>query len=330
MYNYRTDEERFVSERRDAILAPDQYQYVASSAFEDLPIHIDTERDRSAPGARVRNGLPFDETLSPYFPNRKGYPSYQNAACGQSQTLIDQTSLPVQLSYASLEDAESGAASLHYQHAWYPQSTVPETQEECTFWVSHLMAAILDTSSCLENRTKGSFPKRWAPSSSGQRNSYYQLEAMELTCWKLFDCAVNLHRHGTAALAVHDDGALQDVTQLNQQLSFSQRVCAICDLLRSSKTRCDKLMKGEFLAMTVACPKGKLKDVETNGKNNKTRQELLEMGRETKRQRLEAHTQEQMAVAGWGMERKRQVDLNCDDDTYAEESAPRRKRQRKQ
>jgi hypothetical protein len=70
--------------------------------------------------------------------------------------------------------------------------------------------------------------------------------------------------YGTSVLGVHDDDALENVHRFNQRLTFAERIYAICDLLWLSKDQCNKLLKGEMLAVTVACPLDKAKDVKAN------------------------------------------------------------------
>ena len=195
---------------------------------------------------------------------------------------------------------------------------------------------MLDIWSCRDDTTKSTFKRRWASTDNKtdrgpmlERNEYYRIEAMELTCWKLFHLTVRLHTHGTRALGVYDDDALGKVTRANQRLEFGERIHAICDLLRLSKDRCNKLLKGEMLAMTVACPLGKVKEVKTNKRNNRYKQYLLQLGRNAEqRQEEEALEQERIAATGLNGDRKRQVDLADDADTVVEEDTARRKRRR--
>lgn len=139
---------------------------------------------------------------------------------------------------------------------------------------------------------------------------------------------------GTSVLGVHDDDALENVHRFNQRLTFAERIYAICDLLWLSKDQCNKLLKGEMLAVTVACPLDKAKDVKANAQNNKYEQHLLRLGRDEERRQSEAQRQleawenGELAAAGTDADRKRQTTSSDDDDTQVDEGTARCMRRR--
>ncbi|KAJ4339631.1 hypothetical protein N0V87_003072 [Didymella glomerata] len=281
--------------RRNASSAPDQLEYLDLSQYQGHPVDYENiptfafdGHEQQIHGSGVPDIFTRNYTVPPTFEAEQNYSFYPDQASPfpRDRLSVAQANSPVQLSYTSLEHAEAGASTLHYRHAWQPPAGIPETQQDCILWVSELLTAMLDISSCRDDPTKNTFKRRWASkivkTDHGpilERNTYYRIEAIELTCWKLFHLTVNLHTYGTRALGVHDDEAL-NVTQVKQRLTFDQRIYAICELLRLSKERCNKLLKGEFLAMTVACPINKIKEVKNDAHNNGNRQVHLRMGRE--------------------------------------------------
>ncbi|KAF2623115.1 hypothetical protein BU25DRAFT_305732, partial [Macroventuria anomochaeta] len=183
-----------------------------------------------------------------------------------------------QLVFTSLAQAETAASSLPFKHSWTPRPdfSIPTTQAEQVFWIAELLDAMEDISACNEDTNQSSFRKRWI---TGPGNAaYYHPEAMEAVCWKLVNLTISLHTRGTSSLQIYDPNALAS-TKMDKELTFEQRMEAICGLLRFSKTRCDKLMKGEFFAMTVAAPRQKLKDGVINKDANARRQGYIKIGR---------------------------------------------------
>lgn len=181
------------------------------------------------------------------------------------------------LRFANLAQAEAAMADRKVEHNWTPpvdDATLPETDSDRIEWVVELLNAMEDISVCNDKKDSDTFKNRWA----NPHTQFHNPQAMEKVCWKLLNIAERLHHAGPAVLEVYDSTAMKDVKK-SRDLKFGNRMEAICQLLRHSKARCDKLMKGEGLDLAVGCPLQKLSlSIMNHGQNNK-RQQYIEEGR---------------------------------------------------
>ena len=124
------------------------------------------------------------------------------------------------------------------------------------------MTAFFCTRTCLDKRTD----KLFTPSK------------VELTCRRLLSITIALHTYGPSSLCIYDAGRMQNVAKTNT-ITFSERIGKVCELLRLSKARCLRLIKGEGLHMCVAAPGLLVRQTGSNKRQNERRQEALVRGR---------------------------------------------------
>ena len=163
----------------------------------------------------------------------------------------------------------------YIENLWQTPSsddTIPNRPEERVFWTRTMLQAFLDTSECKDNKHGFSFVKRW------QNMGFYQLDEIEKVCWHMCHIAECLHKQGPQALNIYDPDALKRL-KASRNMTFGQRIDAICDMLKLSKHLCDNLMKNEGIEALVAGPKQKMSGAQTMVKQNKKRQDWLEFGR---------------------------------------------------
>jgi hypothetical protein len=118
-----------------------------------------------------------------------------------------------------------------------------------------------------------SFLKRW------HNEGFYNVQEMEKVCWHMCDVAERLHNHGPQVMNIYDPDALKRL-KASRNLTFEQRIVAICDMLKLSKFLCDNLMKGEGIEALVGAPKQKMSNAKTMVTQNKKRQKWLASGRD--------------------------------------------------
>ncbi|KAF1364220.1 hypothetical protein EJ07DRAFT_59656, partial [Lizonia empirigonia] len=179
------------------------------------------------------------------------------------------------LKFTSLQHAETEMTTRLLRDNWQaptPDDTIPLTDKARASWVLQLFDAMQDTSECKDNKAGFSFIKRW------EAPGYYDLQEMEKVCWHMCDIAERLHAHGPSVTKIYCKDALKKV-YASRNLTFEQRIVAICEMLRLSKFLCDNLMKGEGIEMLVCSPKQKLSGAKTMMVQNKKRQGWLISGR---------------------------------------------------
>ncbi|KAF2124383.1 hypothetical protein P153DRAFT_257745, partial [Dothidotthia symphoricarpi CBS 119687] len=182
-----------------------------------------------------------------------------------------------QLAFMNLAQAEAAMADRVIEQRWNPpvyDPTLPQNDSDRVEWVKRLLGAMQDTSICDDKKDSDTFKNRWL----NPHIPFHNPQAMEKVCWKLLDIAERLHELGPAALDVYDSTALKEVKK-SRDLKFGERLEGVCTLLRLTKARCDKMMKGEGLDMAVGCPLQKISLSKMNHGQNGKRQKYIEKGR---------------------------------------------------
>jgi hypothetical protein len=187
-----------------------------------------------------------------------------------AQQLAHQLNMP----FTSLQEAEAAMATRRLVSEWKAVNdiTVPKTQLDRIRVASQLLVAMEDISGC-DAKQKGAltFKNRW-------EKPFYKREEMAKVCWKIVEAAERLHTEGPRSLSIYDLKALTEVKK-SRNLTFAGRIDAICEMLRTSKSRCDKLMKGETLEMVVGAPQQMLKNIDMNATSNSNRAKFIQEGR---------------------------------------------------
>ncbi|KAJ4333395.1 hypothetical protein N0V95_009440 [Ascochyta clinopodiicola] len=179
------------------------------------------------------------------------------------------------LTFTSLREAEAAMPGRYLEKGWrapISDETVPDTNEDRAYWVLKVLDAMQDTSTCKDNKDGFSFVKRW------RQAGYYNNQEMEKVCWDIVDIAERLHAKGPSATKIYCHDAHKKMYS-SRNLSFEQRIVAICDMLKLSKFLCDNLMKGEGTEALIGAPKQKMSGAKTMVRQNLKRQNWLEEGR---------------------------------------------------
>jgi hypothetical protein len=177
------------------------------------------------------------------------------------------------LAFNNIAQAEAALAArmLPRRIDWMPggaDGSFPANDAAQAFYVRQLLEAIEDVSAAQDST------RHWELINGAR---YFEAECIEKVCWTLVSKAVTLHSYGPRVLAIYDYGSLIHV-KAEQSLTFRERIDAICDLLRLTKNRCDRLMKGETLEIVVGAPKHLLSQSRTNKNSNGTKQGRIKKG----------------------------------------------------
>lgn len=202
------------------------------------------------------------------------------------QLEVDQNAMlqPCATTIATIQLAtEADRAAYTADISWYkPKNSeevreVPETEEELEPYVLYMVRCMKDTSKAEDKKDlKSSFHKRWSPQALAKKWPV-PLEAMEAICWIMVKMARRYHRDGPAFLNFFDK-IYQQKANKNQDLTFAERIKAICTVLLYSKSRVDTCLKNENLGSLVAFPLSILKECIANGPFNDQRKQKLDAG----------------------------------------------------
>lgn len=179
------------------------------------------------------------------------------------------------LSFSSLHDAEIAMTSRYMEYDWEspaPDDSIPNTKIERSRYVLDILTAFQDTSVCKENKNGSSFLKRW------MSGGYYNIQDIEKVCWYILSVAERLHSEGPSALKIYCAEAQRKIYP-SRHLTFSQRIEAICDCLKYSKSICDNLMKAEGVETLVGSPKLRMNAARAMLPQNAKRQQWMTQGR---------------------------------------------------
>ena len=183
---------------------------------------------------------------------------------------------PRRLYFSSLEQAKNALENriMSSNTTWEPNtadSTIPRHDTAQAQYVCQLVSAMEDVTAAQDSI------RHWQHDPAGTKMPYYHPSHVEKVCWVLVSRAVQLHTRGPRTLATYDASALRNA-RLEQRLTFAQRINAICALLRYSKSRCDRLMKGETFEMVVGAPQHLLGQSRMNKNQNEVKQSRLRKG----------------------------------------------------
>jgi hypothetical protein len=179
------------------------------------------------------------------------------------------------LSFSSLRDAEIAMTSRHMEYDWEPPApdgSIPNTKIERSLYVLNILTAFQDTSTCKENKHGSSFRKRWMSA------DYYDVQDIEKVCWHILSIAERVHTEGPSALKIYCAEAQRKVNA-SRNFTFNERIEAICDCLKYSKSICDNLMKAEGIEILVGSPKLRMNSARTMLPQNVKRQQWMAQGR---------------------------------------------------
>jgi hypothetical protein len=198
---------------------------------------------------------------------------------------------------------------------WEPDTTdptIPRNDTQQAKYVFQVLSAMKDTSVAQDST------RHWPRGPADAKQPYYHPSHVEKVCWVLISKAVALHTQGPRTLATYDPSALRNA-RIEQRLTFAARIDAMCALLRFSKSRCDRLMKGETFEVVVGAPQHLLNQSRMNKDQNQIKQGRLKKGIEAEKMKAGSETCEPA--------RKRALE---EDDSEAEtEASAGRKRARR-
>ncbi|OSS53073.1 hypothetical protein B5807_02275 [Epicoccum nigrum] len=189
--------------------------------------------------------------------------------------LIESEDAITGLSFSSLRDAEVAMTSRYVEHDWEPPApddSIPNTHIERSQYVLDMLTAFQDISACKDNQSGYSFIKRWLTA------DYYNVQDIEKVCWHILSVAERLHTEGPSALNIFCAEAQRKV-YVSRNLTFKERIEAICDCLKYTKNMCDNLMKAEGIETLVGSPKVKMNAARTMVPQNAKRQQWMAQGR---------------------------------------------------
>jgi hypothetical protein len=183
------------------------------------------------------------------------------------------------LLFANYDQAQQAFSQRHVPHNWQPprsDGSIPTNQTDREKYIVQLMAAFLDISKCSDSDTVKTYQQHWTGTTQDHTDTGYQ--DLETACWKILEVAEALHRVGPRCLHIFDKHKFR-LAYKSRSMRFSQRIQALCDLLRLSKARCSRLLDFDELENTVAAPQYIHRLCEGNKHDNRKRQEILIEGR---------------------------------------------------
>ncbi|KAJ4319213.1 hypothetical protein N0V94_004002 [Neodidymelliopsis sp. IMI 364377] len=270
---------------------------------------IAAQRSNARPG-QTANTQPAPQSLLNYQAQAAHNPaSVQPAPAqvqSQNQTAQVAPNPTNRLQFTSFRAAKAAMKTRNVPNDWRaptPDATIPTTNLQRQHWVSELLQAFESTEKPKDNKSGFSFVKRWAAL------GYYQPAEMEKVCWLMLDLAERLHARGPSVMNIYDQDALKKLKS-SRNLTFEQRVRAICDMLRLSKFLCDNLMKGEGIEMLVGAPKQKMSGAITMSVQNRRRQGWLEAGRTKNPIAAEQQQEEEVDIATESPQRQQKQKSN--------------------
>lgn len=171
-----------------------------------------------------------------------------------------------------------------------PDRTLPTNEEERQAWVVRVKAAFQNS----ENMHGKRGFKPWLE--KADINEVYSEEAIEYISHHIVvskselysaehsstltfqDIAVKLHIDGPSSLHIWKPETLADIKKTSYY-TFEHRMENVLKLISYWKTRCEDMMQNNGFEEIVAMPFKKMVDAVNNADMNKSRQNILEMGR---------------------------------------------------
>ncbi|KAF2822423.1 hypothetical protein CC86DRAFT_410031 [Ophiobolus disseminans] len=183
------------------------------------------------------------------------------------------------LHYTSFAEAVADISPQSWRNPLLDPS-IPNTDVQRQVYVLKLLNAINNTANVYDKRNLN-FQKRWVSPISGP-SFYYSPTDKEFVACDILALAEKLHRDGPSALISFDPVFWHNAIK-TRELTFSQRIDKIVELLAFSKARCEKVLAGTSLQAVVAHPMYLLRMTKFNGTQNEKRQQILKAGREAKK-----------------------------------------------
>jgi hypothetical protein len=205
-----------------------------------------------------------------------------------SPAASDTQSQPQGLYFKNLAQAKHALATrvMSANTTWEPDTTdptIPRNDTEQAKYVLQVLSAMKDT------RVAQDSTRHWPRGPADAKQPYYHPSHVEKVCWVLISKAVALHTQGPRTLATYDPSALRNA-RIEQRLTFGARIDAMCALLRFSKSRCDRLMKGETFEIVVGAPQHLLNQSRMNKDQNQIKQGRLKKGIEAEKLKAGSET----------------------------------------
>jgi len=195
------------------------------------------------------------------------------------------------LRYPNLAAVQTALANIASE--WMPPQrdrTVPTNEEERQAWVIRVKAAFRNS----ENMHGKRGFKAWLE--KADINEVYSEEAIEYISHHIIvsqselydaehsntliiqDIATKLHINGPSSLHIWKPETLADIKKTSYY-TFEHRMENVLKLISYWKTRCEDMMQNNGFEEIVAMPFKKMVDAVNNADMNKSRQNILEMGR---------------------------------------------------
>ena len=213
--------------------------------------------------------------------------------------------------FTEVTEARQGARGLD----WPPREddTLPNTKEERVAVVRELFAAIQDTSDIQDKKSSPMLKKRWLAESAEESNedgvgdpgktkrkqsiakdTVYKPWIKERLCWEILvsvaagyamtganmnkETTERIYREGTAFVSILDPVMIERCEKY-RELTFKERISSVVGVLKSYKSRVDKLLRGGCVEEYVLCPDAVLQISSSNREQNDERQKDLAHGR---------------------------------------------------
>lgn len=124
-------------------------------------------------------------------------------------------------------------------------------------YVHQLLNAMKDVTECLDFAASNdpTFLQRWPAANTplpAGTSRYWTDQQLEEVCRRVLAKAEILHCEGLSSLDIRNPTKLE--YREAQSLSFAERIDHMCELMRRSKARCEKLIRDEGVDMFVAAP----------------------------------------------------------------------------
>ncbi|KAI4939614.1 uncharacterized protein J4E92_000900 [Alternaria infectoria] len=198
---------------------------------------------------------------------------------------------------------------------WPPHEdeTLPNTKEERIAVVRKLFTAIQDTSDIQDKMSSPMLKKRWLAESAGESskdvvgnagetkrtqkiatNTVYKPWVKERLCWDILvsfaiayaitganmnkETTERIYREGAGFVSILDP-VMIDRCEKSRKLTFEERISKLVVVLKSYKSRVDKLLRGGCVEEYVLCPDTLLQISSSNRQQNDERQKDLTAGR---------------------------------------------------
>jgi len=198
---------------------------------------------------------------------------------------------------------------------WPPREdeSLPETKEERIAVVRKLFTAIQDTSDIQDKLSSPMLKKRWLAENVGESgedrvgnagetkpkqkiatNTVYKPWVKERLCWDILvssaiahamtganmnkETAERIYREGAGFVSILDP-VMIDRCEKSRNLTFEERISKLVGVLKSYKSRVDKLLRGGCVEEYVLCPDTLLQISSSNRQQNDERQKDLTAGR---------------------------------------------------